>query len=46
VLAIVLSEDLRKKVLDALFGAEEVYEYTASTTPNAAGAAAETANAS
>ena len=28
-----LSEGLRKKVLDALFGAEEEFEYTASTTP-------------
>jgi adenylosuccinate synthase len=32
-LALFLSEDLRKKVLDALFGAEEEFEYTASTTP-------------
>jgi hypothetical protein len=31
--ALALSEDLRKKVLDALFGAEEEFEYTASTTP-------------
>jgi hypothetical protein len=33
-LALALSEDLRKKVLDALFGAEEEFEYTATTTPN------------
>jgi hypothetical protein len=33
-LALALSEDLRKKVLDALFGAEEEFEYTASTTPD------------
>jgi hypothetical protein len=33
VVALVVSEDLRKKVLDALFGAEEEFEYTASTTP-------------
>jgi hypothetical protein len=33
-LALVLSEDLRKKALDALFGAEEEFEYTASTTPD------------
>ena len=47
-LALALSEDLRKKVLDALFGAEEEYEYTATTTPAAAPApdGAETANAS
>jgi hypothetical protein len=32
-LAFALSEDLRKKVLDTLFGAEEEFEYTASTTP-------------
>ena len=33
VLAIVLSEDLRKAVLDKLFGAEEEFEYTSTTTP-------------
>ena len=32
-LALGLSEGLRKKVLDTLFGAEEEFEYTASTTP-------------
>ncbi|MFL5820311.1 MAG: hypothetical protein ACJ76S_06465 [Solirubrobacteraceae bacterium] len=32
-LAIALSEGLRKKVLDALFGAEEEFEYTSTTTP-------------
>ena len=31
--AVALSEGLRKKVLDALFGAEEEFEYTSSTTP-------------
>ena len=31
--ALVASEGLRKKVLDALFGKEEEFEYTASTTP-------------
>ncbi len=31
--AMALSEGLRKKVLDALFGAEEEFEYTATTTP-------------
>jgi hypothetical protein len=31
-LALALSEPLRKKVLDALFGAEEEFEYTSSTT--------------
>jgi len=34
-LAIALSEDLRKKVLDQLFGAEEEFEYTSQTTPAA-----------
>jgi len=33
-LALALSEDLRKKVLDALFGAAEEFEYTATTTPD------------
>jgi len=32
VLALVLSEGLRKTVLDALFGAEEEFEYTSTTT--------------
>ena len=32
-IALATSEGLRKKVLDALFGAEEEFEYTASTTP-------------
>ena len=34
-LALALSEGLRKKVLDGLFGAEEEFEYSASTTPEA-----------
>ncbi|MEA2331422.1 MAG: hypothetical protein QOH58_1560 [Thermoleophilaceae bacterium] len=33
-LALALSEGLRKKALDALFGAEEEFEYTATTTPD------------
>jgi adenylosuccinate synthase len=32
-LALALSEGLRSKVLDALFGSEEEFEYTSSTTP-------------
>ena len=32
-LALAVSEDLRKKVLDALFGAEEEFEYTSATAP-------------
>ena len=35
IIAIVLSEDLRNKVLDALFGAEEEFDYTTNTTPAA-----------
>ena len=29
-----MSEDLRNKVLDALFGAEEEFDYTSTTTPS------------
>ena len=32
--AVALNEGLRKKVLDALFGAEEEFEYTSTTTPS------------
>jgi hypothetical protein len=35
-LAIALSADLRSKILDALFGAEEEFDYTSTTTPSAA----------
>jgi hypothetical protein len=35
-LALALSEGLRKKVLDALFGAEEEFEYTSSTSSSSA----------
>jgi len=34
VVALILSEDARKTVLDALFGAEEEFEYTSSTSIN------------
>ncbi len=37
-LALALSEGLRKKVLDALFGAEEEFEYTSTTTSTTGGA--------
>ena len=33
--ALALSEGLRKKVLDALFGAEEEFDYTSTTAPAA-----------
>jgi hypothetical protein len=35
-LAIALSADLRSKLLDALFGAEEEFDYTSTTAPSAA----------
>ena len=41
VLALVLSEDLRKALLDKVFGAEEEFEYTSTTTPSPAPAASE-----
>ena len=34
VIALVVSEDARKAVLDALFGAEEEFEYTSTTSIN------------
>jgi hypothetical protein len=37
--ALAVSEDLRNKVLDALFGAEEEFDYTSTTTPPPAPAA-------
>ena len=40
-LALALSEGLRKKVLDALFGAEEEFEYTASTAPEPSSSSSE-----
>ena len=40
-LAIALSEDLRKAVLDRLFGAEEEFEYSSQTTPTPEPAATE-----
>ena len=42
-LALALSEGLRKKVLDALFGAEEEFEYSSTTT--SAGSSAQPAGA-
>jgi hypothetical protein len=38
-LAIALSEDLRSKILDTLFGAEEEFDYTSTTAPAGAPAA-------
>ncbi len=35
IVALAVSEDLRNKVLDLLFGAEEEFEYTSTTTPSA-----------
>jgi len=36
--ALVLSEDIRKAVLDRLFGAEEEFEYTSTSAPSNGGA--------
>ena len=44
-IALAVSEGLRKKVLDALFGAEEEFEYT-STTSSASSPAPATAGTS
>jgi hypothetical protein len=44
-LAFALSEGLRKKALDTLFGAEEEFEYTSPTTPAANGGSGSTAPA-
>lgn len=41
-LAFALSEGLRKKALDTLFGAEEEFEYTSPTTPSNSGSASST----
>ncbi len=43
-LALALSEDLRKKLLDALFGAEEEFEYTSTTAPASTPEAAASTN--
>jgi hypothetical protein len=37
-LALALSEGLRKKALDLVFGSEEEFEYTSTTTPSDSGA--------
>lgn len=42
-LAIALSADLRSKILDALFGAEEEFDYTSTTAPAATPTAGTTA---
>jgi hypothetical protein len=41
-IALAVSEPLRKKVLDALFGAEEEFEYTSTTTASSPGETAGT----
>jgi hypothetical protein len=41
--ALAVSEGLRKKVLDALFGAEEEFEYTSTTAPAESPSTSETA---
>ena len=44
-IAMVASEGMRKKVLDALFGAEEEFEYTSTTTPETTSAPQSSASA-
>ena len=46
IVVLVLSEDARKALMDKLFGAEEEFEYTSTTTSAPASAAAPTTNAS
>ena len=43
-LALALSSDLRSKVLDALFGAEEEFDYTSTTSPSSSPTPAGTAS--
>ena len=43
-LALALSSDLRSKVLDALFGAEEEFDYTSTTSPSSTPTPAGTAS--
>ena len=45
-IALAVSEDLRNKVLDLLFGAEEEFDYTSTTAPAAPAPTATTAGAS
>ncbi|MGI8781846.1 MAG: hypothetical protein ACR2L8_17060 [Solirubrobacteraceae bacterium] len=45
-LALAISEELRKKVLDALFGAEEEFEYTSTTAPSTPSTSATAASTS
>ena len=45
-LALALSEELRKKALDALFGKEEEFDYTSTTSPPATPSSTPTASAS
>lgn len=46
VLALVLSKDLRSKALDALFGAEEEFDYSSTTMPTGDFSAPSVASAS
>ena len=46
IVVLVLSEDARKALMDKLFGAEEEFEYTSTTTSAPASSAAPTTNAS
>jgi len=44
--ALALSEGLRKKLLDAMFGAEEEFEYTATTTPGSVSSSSSSSSSS
>ena len=44
-IALAVNEDLRKKVLDAIFGAEEEFEYSSTSTPSASSESGETETA-
>jgi hypothetical protein len=43
---VLLSEDIRKALLDKLFGAEEEFEYSSTTSPSSSATPASTASGS
>jgi phage protein D len=46
IVAVLLSEDIRKALLDKLFGAEEEFEYSSTTSPSSSATPASTASGS
>jgi hypothetical protein len=46
IVAVIVSEDIRKALLDKLFGAEEEFEYSSTTSPSAATPAGTTSGSS